>query len=269
MIYRGCCSVKRIFLALLFVSFSALTGCYTHARLRHPESRLTLVDELKSNTVALVVRDKDGDINPFCSGVWVDKDVVLTADHCARAPVEILVKEMAMGGKEDKVLEGQVQNLEDGFKIQYIVNNESTGVWREPKALHTLAIVKHDKAHDVALLKVVDPKDVPNHHIAPLADKEPALGEEVHVMGHPSGLTWTYVHGYVGAIREENFRPIKKKGPFIQIVGSVWRGNSGGGVYNDNRELLGIASFLAPAPNESFFIHIETIRTFLGRPAPR
>ncbi len=255
--------------AFLFVALITLTGCCVHSGLRHPESRQTLIDELKSDTVALVHRDSDGDISPFCSGVWIDKDKVITADHCARVPVEAFVQQLATGSEGNDELEKMVQDLEDDFKIQYIVDKESTGVWREPKALHVLKVVKHDKEHDLALLQVVDPKDIQNHHVAPLVDKAPPVGAGVHIMGHPMGLIWTYVHGYIGAYREENFRPTKRKGPFIQIVGPVWKGNSGGGAYTEAGELIGLASFMAPAPNECFFIHVESIRSFLNRSVTR
>lgn len=266
--------------AFLFVAVCALAGCCVHAGLRHPAARPTFVDELKSDTVALVHRDEDGDVAPFCTGVWVDKDKVVTADHCARAPIEALVVELMPGDDVDEnddeavaafmaAREKMVQDLEDGFKIQYITDKESTGVYREPRAMHTLRVVKHDKEHDLALLVVDNPKDVPDHHIAMLAGATPAVGEDVHVVGHVSGLTWTYTRGMVSAYREENFRPSRKKGPWMQVAGEVWRGNSGGGGFNDNGELVGLASFIAPAPNESFFIHLETIRTFLGRPVPR
>ena len=276
MIKRGGCPMKNPIPAFLFIALSTLAGCCVHTGLRHPESRPTLVDELKSDTVALVHRDEDDDVAPFCAGVWVSKDTVVTADHCARAPIEALVVELMPSDNVDEddedavakfqaAREKMVQDLEDGFKIQYIVDKESTGVYREPKALHLLKVVRHDKDHDLAVMQVVDPKDIPDHHVAGLAGAAPAVGEDVSVVGHPSGLTWTYTRGVVAAIREENFRPSKKKGPWIQVAGEVWRGNSGGGVYNANGELLGIASFIAPAPNESFFVHIDTIKAFLAR----
>lgn len=283
MIKEGGSTMKRFFPVFLLVAFSAVGGCCVHAGLKHPEARQTIVDELKSDTVALVHKDSDGDVSPWCTGVWIDKDKVITADHCVRAPIEALVVELMPGDdvddNDDEAMkafqaarEKMVQDLEDGFKIQYIVDKESTGVYREPKAVHTLRVVKHDKAHDLALLVVDDPKDVPAHHVASLADNTPAVGETVHVMGHVTGLYWTYTRGLVAAYREENFRPVEKrgkKGPFMQIAGEVFRGNSGGGAFNDNGELVGLASFMPPAPNECFFVHIETIRSFLGRPIPR
>jgi hypothetical protein len=224
-----------------------------------------LVDELKANTVALVTRDEDGDISPFCTGVWVDKDKILTADHCARAPIEAAFDLDA----DDPEQREAVQLIEKGFKINYITEKDSTGLWREPKKLHAAVVEKFDYDHDLALLVVKDPKDVPEHRVAPLADKTPAQGEELHIMGHPTGLTWTYGHGYVAAYREEKFRSSKKTGPFLQVSGPAWHGSSGGGAFNNNGELVGIADFLTPAPHNVMFIHLETIRSFLGRPVPR
>lgn len=268
MITRGSYPVKKIFPAFLVAAVCTLVGCCVHNNVRHPGERPGIVEELKSDTVALVHKDDDGDWAVWCTGVWVDKDKILTADHCARAPVEALVSELNPGEDDDDKVDEMVQGLEDGFQIQYFDADESTGVWREPKAVHVAKVLKHDKAHDLALLQI-DAKTAPAHHVAPLADKTPAVGDNVHVMGHVTGLTWTYTRGIVGAYREENFRVTKKKGPFLQFVGEAFRGNSGGGGFNDNGELVGIASFLAPAPNEVFFIHLETIRSFLGRPVPR
>lgn len=246
-----------------------MIGCCIHSTVRCPEDRPNIVNELKSSTVALVHKDDDGNWAVWCTGVWVDKDKILTADHCARAPIEAMVSALNPNEKDEEKLDALVQGLEDGFKIQYFTNEESTGVWREPKQVHVATVVKHDKAYDLALLQV-DAKDAPPHHVAPLADKTPAVGENVHVMSHVTSLIWTYTRGIVGAYREENFRITSKKGPFLQYVGEAERGSSGGGGFNDNGELVGIASFImAPAPNQVFFIHLETIRSFLGRSVQR
>ena len=229
-----------------------------------------MVDQLKADTVALVVRDDDGDIAPYCAGVWVAKDKFLTADHCAKAPIEQVV--LSMAGEVDTddeeqvaMLKKQVEDLEDGFEATYMTASESTGIYREPKAIHKAKVLMHDTEHDLAMMVVTDP---PDHPITDVAGETPAVGEDVQVMGHPTGLTWTYTRGIVSAYREENFRPVAsrhKKGPFLQVAGEVWKGNSGGGAYNMSGELIGIASFVAPAPNECFFVHLDTIKAFLAR----
>jgi len=265
-------NLKPFLPMVLVLLFSALAGCCVHSQVRHPEARPTLVDELKSDTVALVHRDDDEDIVPFCTGVWVDKDKILTADHCARAPVEAVVSEMMGDSDDEDAAEKMVQDLEDGFKINYIVDKEVTGVWKEPKALHVAKVLKHDKAHDLALMVVEDVKDMPEHHVARLADAQPSVGENLHIVGHVVGMYYTYFPATVAAYREEDFRPFRKSGvvgPWMQVSGPVYKGNSGGAGFNDNGELCGIASRLIPAPNASMYVHLESIRSFLGKPRPR
>ena len=270
MIIGGLCPVKKLFLPLFVLAVCTLVGCCVNSKVRHPEGRATVVDELRSETVALVHRDDDNDVATFCTGVWVAPDQILTADHCAKAPVQEVVMSMAgdVDTDDEKVvadLKKQIEDLEDGFQINYITADDSTGVYKEPKTLRVAKVLRHDTAHDLALLVV---KDAPAKHVvAPLAGEAPAVGEHVRMMGHPTALVWTYAEGYVAAYREEKFRPIEnrgKLGPFMQIAGEQFRGNSGGGCYNEAGELVGIASFIPPMPNETFFVHIDTIKAFLA-----
>jgi S1-C subfamily serine protease len=256
-------TMKKFFPALLFLTLT-IFGCCVNTHAKHPIIKQTLVDELMSDTVAFVRKDSDGDFATWCAGVWVDDDKILTANHCARAPIDEIIKDLVEGEERREKLS---EEIEDGFTVKYMINSESTGVWREPKKTHTARVVKHDKVHDLALL-VIDPDDVPQHTTVTLAQQTPAVGEAIHVMGHVVGLAWTYTKCSVSAYREENFRPVMKqgkRGPYMQVAGEVFSGNSGGGAFNDSRELIGIASFMMPAPNESAFIHIETIKSFLSQ----
>lgn len=254
---------------IFLVTFvSVLAGCCVHNSVRHPGERSTLIDELKSDTVALVHRDSDDDVVPFCTGVWIDKDTIVTADHCARVPVEEVVEETATGDETDEVLEARVQKLEDGFEINYIVDSETQGIYREPKKMHVAKVVKHNRTHDIAVLKVKDVKDTPTHHVARLAVSTPQVGEELHCVGHVIGMYYTYVPGTVAAYREENFLPFRNSGvlgPWLQVSGPIYKGNSGGGCFTSNGDLVGIASRLIPAPNAAMYVHLDTIKTFLGK----
>lgn len=264
--------MKKLLSSLFFVIIGALAGCCTHAKFRHPDARTLLVTQTKDETVALV-RVDDKIVTPFCSGVWVGKNQILSADHCVRAAIENILLDYISEEDDPDYFEQQVQLLEDGFKINFIVNSEERGVFRKPSTVHVAEVVKHDTSHDLVLLKVLDQeKDVPTHAYAKLATKTPNVGSDVSIMGHVVGLYWTYTRGIVSAYREEDFLPIQpegKKGPYTQIAGEVFKGNSGGGAFNEDGELVGIASFMAPAMNECFFVHLETIRSFLGQARPR
>ena len=52
-------------------------------------------------------------------------------------------------------------------------------------------------------------------------------------------------------------------GPWIQVAGSVYHGDSGSGLWNQDGELIGICSFIGFAPGEGFYSHLKTIRKFL------
>jgi len=260
--------MKRFFPVALVLIVSVLAGCCVHSGIRHPGQRTTFIDDMKSKTVALVRMDSDGDVSPYCTGVWVSRTEIVTADHCARAAVENAVTKATL---PDALKEKMI----DGFSLTFTTLEDDAGFMRVPKNIHIATVKKHDRLHDLAVLSVEE-KDVPKHGIAYLADMQPAVGDTVHVVGHVLGLPWTYTNGIVAAHREAQLRFVyddgdvdSKEGPWIQVAGEVFNGNSGGGGFNDNGELIGIVSFGIDAPNESFFVHVDTIRTFLGRSTPR
>lgn len=259
--------MKKFFPVILFAIFATLAGCCTSSNVKHPEARPTFVDEIKSDTVALTIKDEDGDTFTFCTGVWIGKNKILTADHCAKAVVYKMLEELLTGEEDEDEVEKIVDSLEDGIAIEYVVHGESGGAFREPKRTHTAVVLRHDTEHDLALLVVKDQRDTPAHHVARIASVSPPVGDTVHVMGHVTGLTWTYTKTMVSAYREVKFKPVydyNRYGPWMQLAGEVYKGNSGGGGFNDAGELVGIASFIMRAPNESFFVHVSTIREFVG-----
>lgn len=254
-------------LVSLFLICSVFCACCT-INVKTP-SGPQLAQMSSSETVALVHIDQDGDPLPFCSGVWVSKTVILTANHC----VEGLAEKITQENKDklpDSSIEGLLQSLAAppveplGLTVHYIVANEVVGVGKMPSALHSSVAFALYKSRDLALLRVVNPASVPPHGIAKLADKTPEQGEPINIMGHPHQLYWTYTVGNVAAYRKD-FSGVGMDidGPFMQVAGPVWNGNSGGGAYNDRGELIGIASFKLPVPEESCFIHVETIRSVL------
>ena len=250
--------MQKILPVFLVMMFYILTGCLSHGRVLNDSSNVpSLISDIRSNTVALVLRDKDGDIVPYCTGVWVSADKILTADHCAKAMIEQTLNVDAAAGDEERKL---VEMLQINFEINYVIDSDERGIWNEPDKIYSAIVVKFDFDHDLALLAV---SDQPSHKFATLAKYVPDQGEQLHVMGMPANLYWTYTPAHVGAYREENMRTLKLKGPWLQVMGPVWKGNSGGGAFNSYGELVGIASRTAPMPSCSFFVHLSTIKRFL------
>jgi S1-C subfamily serine protease len=249
--------IKQMMMGLIGL---ALMGC-GHMGVGGNREPVSLVRDMNSETVALVAMVGNGQIRTYCTGVWVSESEIMTAGHCVRAASDI-----ALGHDEE---EGE-EELE-GVAVNYIVDKEVEGVDRNPNGMHMSRAVKVDEVHDVALLRVVGGM-VPSHKFAVLGDKAPGVGERVHCVGQVKGLYWSYVTGVVSAHREE--LPSRRKpsaggvsfrGPFIQVSMPVSFGNSGGGLFNDDGELVGIVSFMGGPPLTSMFVHVDTMRKMLKK----
>lgn len=203
---------------------------------------------LADMTPSLVLLDPGDPAWSYCSAVWVAQDKILTAHHCV--------------GVESKRTETK---NEIGLRVYFTLRSEYTGVYQDPLHIHAATVLKTDRLHDLALLQTEEAFII--HPVAPLAAATPAVGDDLWFMGHPKGLTWTLAKGWVAAYREADFAPIdfEKLGPFLQAgAPTVYKGNSGGGAFNDHGELVGIASFMLGSPGSLFYVHLSTIKSFLA-----
>lgn len=212
-----------------------------------------LVEHMGKSTVALMAIDDEGEIRPYCTGVWISEDVILTANHCAVGGAALTLR----------VDEDEVEVNPMGVSLHYIVRDEVTGVGVEPSSLHLGKVMAVDKDHDLALIKA-EGKVIPTHDVAVVASEMPALGEHVYVVGQVKGYYWSYVELVLSAYRSEMLKlELKFHGPFVQLSGPIYFGNSGGGCFDRDGKLIGIASFIVSSPSTSFFIHAESINKFL------
>lgn len=242
------------------------------------------LQKIGNQTVALVFESKRGEYHAFCTGVWVGSNAILTARHCVEGVMEAMNKEVDKRnekkreeieskkenvGKDKADIEAEVQEemtprfSEVGLPVHYILENEVTNPDQEPTAIHLAHASFLNNDHDLALLHA-DGVAIPDHEVAELADNNPALGSPVHVVGHVKGLYWSYIQGNVSAYR--NFieeAPEGIKGPYTQISAPVFFGNSGGGCFDEEGKLIGVVSFIAPAPNTTFLISLKPLRLFL------
>ncbi len=228
----------RRLLCLLAVLFCVVSCATAPSLYRYPAR--PSVSELERSTAALVAVDREGDPHIFCASVWISPHNMLTAGHCAAAAVQRY----------------HARSTTPEFPYGFEINYQAT----EGGKVFTSYLVKLDLDHDLALLWA---PTAPTHGSASLALFSPSIGEELHIVGHPGGIPWTYHHGYVAGYRAEDFVDMEIVGPFLQVSAPIFGGNSGGGAFDNDGALVGICSFTMRAPGTGYFIHLKTIRKFL------
>jgi S1-C subfamily serine protease len=219
--------LKLISAAMIAVFATACAHCTTG------EIRSALVPELKSKTVALMKRDRDGDMAAYCTGVWVSPTVVLTAAHC---------------------VDGEIA-------INYVTSNHSPELYEEPTVLYSGVILARDTDHDLAL---VESMNLAPHGIARLADRDPDVGADLTLVGSTVGLAFTVSPGTVAAYKLSlKYLATSVEGPFIEMISGAWGGNSGGPVFDMRGRLVGVMILKSPAPSVGFAVHRVTVLNFL------
>ena len=236
-------------------------------RLSGPE----LAKKANNATAALVFTNMEGHTKVFCSAVWVDKDILMTANHCVQGLSEKINEENEAknaGHLLQRIVSGSDEGVEADFPpvspqdltVPYITSEEVVGVGKNPSAIHTSTARVLFVTADIALLYADNPQSVPAHGIARLADKEPEQGETLGVMGHTVGMYFSYLPATVAGYRKSLPGENDIEGPYMQLSTAAYFGNSGGGAWNSSGELCGIASFLTDkAPLMVFYIPQKTL----------
>lgn len=188
------------------------------------------VERLRQATVAIM--ESTPEINfATCSGIWIAKDLILTAAHC----------------------------VEDNLIMEYSHVDEIGD--RKRRSAVAVAV---EKNIDLALL--MTKSDDVDHPVITLTNQTISTGDPVHIIGHPAGYAWSYMLGHVSAIRPDMKGPMSSIKKVVQISAPVWMGNSGGGAFDENGNLIGLCSWISKmGPNLAFFIHRDVVEEFLLR----
>lgn len=205
------------------------------------------VNKMQDSTVALV-RGSKGEREAYCGGVWIEHDTILTAAHCVEMEGRSILETPPW---EEYNPIGDII----AFMNYSDIDNEEN-VW--------IGVVnQHDKNRDLATLQVLGNSS--KHSIAKILKKDVNSGKILHVMGHPAGIVWTYTRGYVAKIRKVNVAD-ESNVKVVQVSAPIWFGNSGGGAFDSDGNLVAICSLInTRAPNISFFIHKDEILEFLAK----
>lgn len=126
-------------------------------------------------------------------------------------------------------------------------------------------VVSLSRTEDLALLKV---ETMPKKFtVSPLGDSDALKpGQRLFAIGAPYGLEHSLTSGVVSALRT-NDRPGLIPRHLLQTDVSINQGNSGGPLFNDKGEVVGIASFMLSQSGGSvglnFAVPSNTVRTRL------
>lgn len=214
---------------LLFLFLSCCAVSYQPP----PRSVADIARAISGVTVALENTDEEVTF-PYCSGVWVAPDRILTAAHCAK-----------------------------DASTPYIVRGEVTGHLKTPSKLHTAGVLVKDDVHDLALLVAIDPP--PAHPYARLGVRMPEPGDSLYFTGQDKTLYWTFMAGWLSNITDHvGATEAGKIGPWLQVQAPIAGGMSGSGVFDETGALVGVISFVVAAPGIGFAQSLENIRAFLA-----
>lgn len=184
------------------------------------------------NETNFIVRDG-------CSGtlISVKHRVIITAHHCIDEFVDTQQKEET---QED----GTVKKVKREILLDVPVKQKAYKGFRlVGDAQYMTQIVAHKRTSDLALLQIrADINQTIFSHVLP-ASKTAERGDRIFVVGNPLGfLDASLSSGVISSTTRMLRVPWADEAevPFFQVDAAINGGNSGGALYNDMGELIGI-----------------------------
>lgn len=116
------------------------------------------------------------------------------------------------------------------------------------KAFLVDEVLAADKAADIALLRLKDAKGLP---AAPITAEEP-VGAEVTLISHPSGNFFCLSHGRISRYCKDSDGSCT-----MQITADYAKGSSGGPIFNDRGDVVGIVSSTVSIPYRQMPLALE------------
>lgn len=176
-------------------------------------------------------------VNRGCAGTLISKEhrLILTNHHCLSGGVMQKSKKVVDG--DGKITTIQVEVLRD-LDVKQIAYDGHQIVG---ESSYKAQIVARWKESDLALLQIR--ANIPNGIEAKIFAGDKVLrGEPVYAVGNPLGLDATVTKGVISSTTRMFRAPWadNTEVSFIQIDAGIAPGNSGGSLFNDTGELIGV-----------------------------
>jgi S1-C subfamily serine protease len=140
----------------------------------------------------------------------------------------------------------------------------------DPSKSEALAarVIAQDKTADLALLKIIKaPVGLVAVKLGDISTVQ--VAEDIHIIGHPHGLFWSYTTGVVSQLRDayewSYSDGSKHSAKVLQMQTAINPGNSGGPVLDDNGNILGLVAMSEEGQNLDYAIAVDEIKTFVDQ----
>jgi hypothetical protein len=133
---------------------------------------------------------------------------------------------------------------------------EASILLNDGRKFEQVEVLAVDQSHDLAILRV----PTSGLKALPLGDSVAVKpGEHVVAIGHPMGMGNTVSDGLVSAIRK-----VDPKLTLLQISVPISPGSSGGPIFNERAEVVGVATlYMAEGQNLNFGVPVQYLKPML------
>jgi hypothetical protein len=139
-------------------------------------------------------------------------------------------------------------------------NSDITVTLSDHREFQVVEIWNGDRQRDLVIMRI-QAKKLP---VIPLGDSDDIHpGDSIVAIGHPLGLEDTVSNGLVSAVRK-----LDKSLTVLQISAPIAPGSSGGPIFNDHGEVIGVATaIMLGGQNINFGVPVSYLKDLLKRPA--
>lgn len=153
-----------------------------------------------------------------------------------------------------------------GFESGVAFLKPAHGTEPDKNAAYGLRFIAQDEQADLALVKMIKPPA----GLVPVKLGEASsiqVAEDIHVIGHPHGLLWSYTTGVVSQVRDnydwKYSDGSEHSAKVLQLQTAINPGNSGGPVLDDNANMLGLVAMSEEGQNLDYAVAVDVIKAFL------